>query len=72
MAEFYCVPIRWRDGPETPGRGVGNNAAWICRCGEVMLGPYRYSIDPCPGCGRRFRVVRGKAPQFVGYVEETR
>lgn len=74
MAKFYDVPIRWLKGNETKGRGIGNNAAWNCMCGEVMLGPYRYKIPDCPNpeCQRRFLVVRGQGPQFVDHVEEMR
>jgi hypothetical protein len=73
MAEFYSVPVKWRDGAETLGRAVGNNAAWLCRCGEILLGPHEglYQIDACPGCGKRFRVRRGKSPHYVYEVEES-
>ncbi len=72
MAAFYDVPIRFRDGSEAIGRGVGNNAAWICACGDVLLGPHEdiYQIDPCPNCGRVYTISRGEAPHFVGNVEE--
>ncbi len=39
MAAFYNVPVVWLDGTQTRGRGVGNNAAWLCKCGEVLLAP---------------------------------
>ncbi len=73
MASFYDVVVVWLDGTQGAGRAVGNNAAWLCKCKEVLVGPHEglYGIDPCPGCGRRYRIVRGVAPQFVGRVEET-
>lgn len=40
MAKFYEVPIFWKDRSETNGLGVGNNAAWNCVCGQVLLGPH--------------------------------
>lgn len=72
MARYYDVSVKWREGPETRGRGIGNNAAWVCKCREVLLGPYeeRYQIPPCPKCGRQFRIVKGPAPRFVAFVEE--
>lgn len=72
MARFYDVPVYWKDGRESEGRGVGNNAAWLCACGKVLLGPHEdlYSIDPCPECGLKFRIVRGKRPRYVDHVEE--
>jgi hypothetical protein len=74
MAKFYDVPIRWLKGAETKGRGIGNNAGWICKCGEVMLGPYQYKIPDCPNpeCQRQFLIVRGQRPQFVDHVKEVR
>lgn len=73
MASFYPVPGVWSDGSGTEGRAVGNNAAWTCRCGEVLLGPHEglYPIAPCPGCERTFRIVRGTAPRHVERVAET-
>ena len=72
MARYYDVPVHWKNGRQTKGRGVGNNAAWQCVCEQVLLGPHEdlYPIDPCPECGRSFRIARGKRPQYVDHVEE--
>lgn len=71
MAQFYDVPVVWKSKSATQGRGIGNNAAWQCTCGRVLLGPHEdlYKIPPCV-CGRKFRIVRGKRPQFVARVVE--
>lgn len=73
MAKFYEVPVHWRDGSQTKGLGVGNNAAWNCVCGQVLLGPHEglYPIDHCPGCERTFKIIRGQKPRFVDNVQET-
>ncbi len=72
MAKFYDVCVQWKDKPETKGRAIGNNVAWLCKCNEILLGPHEklYRVPECPGCGRKFRVVRGKKPQFVARVTE--
>ncbi len=72
MAKLYDVPVHWKKGPPTQGRGVGNNAAWRCKCGGVLLGPHEglYRVPPCPCCGLKFKIVRGKRPQFVDRVIE--
>ena len=72
MAKFYHAKVLWKDGKQTVATCVGNNAAWSCRCGKVLLGPHEdmYPIDPCPGCGKNFRIVRGIKPQYVDRVEE--
>jgi hypothetical protein len=71
MAQFYDVAVYWKDKSTTQGRGIGNNAAWQCICGRILLGPHEglYQMPPCP-CGRKFRIVRGKRPQFVDRVIE--
>jgi hypothetical protein len=73
MTKFYDVRVHWKKGALTIGRGVGNNAAWKCPCGEILLGPHEdlYAIPECPGCGRTFRIVRGKKPNFVAKILET-
>ena len=74
MADFYEVAVHFKNGKRGKGRGIGNNAAWRCACGEVLLGPHEamYAIPACPGagCGRVYRIRRGSKPQFVSAVEE--
>lgn len=72
MAKFYPVEVHWKRGSSTAGRGIGNNVAWTCHCGEILLGPHEdlYKIPDCPGCGRKFRVLRGSKPNFVAKVRE--
>src|SRR5258707_966915 len=56
----------------SPCRIVANTAAWRCKCGGVLLGPHEglYRVPPCPCCGLKFKIVRGKRPQFVDRVIE--
>jgi hypothetical protein len=74
MASFYDVAVHFKTGKRAHGRGIGNNAAWVCTCGKVLLGPHEdmYAIPPCPGagCGRTYRIRRGSRPHFVSLVEE--
>ncbi len=72
VARYYDVIVHWKDGRRTKGRGVGNNAAWLCDCGEVLLGPHEdmFPIDPCPKCGLSFKIVRGKYPRYVDHVKQ--
>jgi hypothetical protein len=73
MASFYEVEVSWLSGSKTTARAVGNNAAWLCACGEVLLGPTRYGIDPCPRCGKRYEVVPVDVPgSHVAAVREIR
>jgi hypothetical protein len=50
MANFYEVPVQWKDGTKTQGRGIGNNAA--CNAGAEP-----YSSGPMRTC-TRFRRAR--------------
>lgn len=50
------VPVEWIDGKRGTGKALGNNAAWVCKCGDLMLGTTAYAGDPCQ-CGRRFVLV---------------
>lgn len=71
MADFYDVDLLWRTGVKGKARAVGNNAAWLCTCGEVLLGPTRHPIEPCPGCGKQFEVVaEGNPGSRVAEVRE--
>jgi len=72
MANFYDVAVHWKDKSVSEGRGIGNNAAWLCQCRRVLLGPLEdlYQMPPCP-CGKKFRIVRGQRPRFVAKVIET-
>jgi hypothetical protein len=73
MARFYeDVPIQWKEGETTYGRGLGNHVAWRCKCDHLMLAPHEelYFVPPCPTCGRKFRVVKGKKPRYVKRVIE--
>jgi hypothetical protein len=71
VANFYDVELIWRSGQTGKARAVGNNAAWLCSCGEVLLGPTRYPVAPCPKCGKHFEVVpKGHPGSYVDHVRE--
>ncbi len=73
MARFYeDVPIQWKEGDVTYGRGLGNHVAWMCKCNHLMLAPHEelYFVPACPTCGRKFRVLKGKKPRYVKRVIE--
>ena len=71
MANYYDIPLKYKSGTGV-ARGIGNNAAWQCVCGTVLLGPHEaiYAAPPCPKCNRRYAIRRGSKPLFVSMVEE--
>jgi len=52
------VPVIFSTGSAGTARTTGNNAAWLCRCGDPLplvatLFPKRKSSQ-CPSCGATF------------------
>ena len=62
---FRDIEIRFSDGTVGVGRAEGNNAAWMCACGEDTAPLLARCFPPppaqprnavCPKCGRRYAV----------------
>lgn len=58
------IPVHLLDGTIRNARAEGNNASWICECGEPLplIGRCYYQFNDtcytvCPECGRRYRVL---------------
>ena len=68
MADLAWIEVAWLDGSKGKARVLGNNAAWICRCGDPMLGTTTYAGPPC-ACGKAFEMVpeggKGSKPTAV-------
>jgi hypothetical protein len=61
---LVIVPVQLLDGTTQDGRAEGNNASWICGCGDPvpLIGRCYYQFNDtcytvCPACGRRYRVL---------------
>lgn len=68
------VKVRFVGGTETAGKAEGNNAAWTCECGELLVGRCYYQFGDichtiCESCGRTFR-VNGDTKKKAILVEE--
>jgi hypothetical protein len=68
-ARFRDVSVRLRDGTTTTARATGNNAAWMCPCGDKLplLATWfpRQSETVCPKCRKRYKFRKD-----TGRVEE--
>ncbi len=64
MADFYDIQVHWKTGRITSGRGVGNNAAWICECKELSAGTARGYVCDSSYAGKPFQ-LRGRKPKYV-------
>ncbi len=55
------VPVRFLGGSQGEGTAEGNNAAWRCICGQLLVGRCYFQFgDTCHTdcrCGRSYRVV---------------
>lgn len=70
------IDVVFLDGSKASARAEGNNAAWMCRCGDPvpLVGRcyFQFGHDChtiCPSCERRY-VVRGDAKKRACLVEE--
>ncbi len=70
MAKYYETDIHWLDGSISEARCLDGNAAWLCKCGEPLLGIFQIDIPPCPGCRRTFEIEEGKKKKPIGGVVE--
>lgn len=67
--------VTFLDKATAPARTEGNNAAWTCKCGMLLLGRcyFQFGHDChtiCPGCARRFRVKGDEKKRAVAVREE--
>ena len=58
--QLKAVPVTFLDGTDTLAKAEGNNAAWQCACGALLMGRCYYQFgDTCHtrcDCGRTYRV----------------
>lgn len=71
--KLFTVPVNYLIGKEGTARAEGNNAAWICKCGDTipLVGRCYYQFDDichtvCPSCSRKYRVVGRKTSPSGG------
>ena len=73
---LITVPVQFLSGNKSIAGAEGNNAAWICECGEPipLLGRCYFQFGHachtiCPVCSRKYR-VHGDANKRASSVEE--
>jgi hypothetical protein len=59
--QLKLIPVSFLDGTDAEARAEGNNAAWSCGCGALLVGRCYFQFgDTCfteCECGRKYRVV---------------
>jgi hypothetical protein len=68
------IPVHFVSGNHTQGRAEGNNAAWSCECGTLLVGRCYYQFGDtcyteCPECRKIFRVTPDHRKRAVSVVE---
>ena len=60
---LFTVPVNFLNGTHGVARAEGNNATWLCQCGDPLpiMGRCYYAYGHIPhtihdACGRRYRV----------------
>lgn len=70
------ISVRFADGTRSDARAEGNNGAWHCTCGTLLVGRCYFQFGDtcyttCPSCARRFRVLGNDRKRAVEVVELT-
>ncbi len=57
------LPVTYHNGSLSTATSEGNNAAWNCMCGQLLIGRCYYQFGDtcytiCPSCRKKYRVTR--------------
>ncbi|MDP1571475.1 MAG: hypothetical protein Q8L86_15875 [Vicinamibacterales bacterium] len=69
------IPVVKRDGHQEEARAEGNNAAWTCSCGTLLVGRCYFQFGDtcrteCPECGKIYRVTPDPKKRAISVVEQ--
>lgn len=72
--QLKAVAVTFADGKKSDGCAEGNNAAWMCQCGALLVGRCYYQFGDtchteCTSCSRVFRVTADAKKRATGVVE---
>jgi hypothetical protein len=73
--ELKTIPLKFVSGEKWQARAEGNNAAWTCSCGTLLVGRCYYQFGDtcyteCPDCKRTYRVTPDERKRAVAVVEQ--
>ncbi len=59
----HQIAVTFLSGSSAQAIAEGNNAAWLCHCGHLLIGRCYYQFGDtcytlCPNCQSRYRVSR--------------
>jgi len=69
------IPLKFADGKTSEARAEGNNAAWPCECGTLLVGRCYFQFGDtcrteCPTCGKVYRVAGNNKKRAIAVVEQ--
>lgn len=69
------IKVHFAGGSSIIGTAEGNNAAWPCECGELLVGRCYFQFGDtcyteCESCGRKYRVEGDHKKKAVRVLEE--
>jgi hypothetical protein len=73
--KLKTIPVRFADGHAAEARAEGNNAAWPCSCGTLLVGRCYFQFGDtchtqCPNCGKTYRVDGNERKRAVAVIEQ--
>lgn len=74
LLKLRPIKVEFLDGALTTGTAEGNNAAWVCDCGEHLLGRCYFAFGhnchtTCAKCGKTYRVTADSNKKALKVVE---
>lgn len=72
--QLKAIKVSFTSGKSTEARAEGNNAAWTCECGTLLVGRCYYQFGDtcyteCPTCQKTYRVTPDDRKRAIGVVE---
>jgi hypothetical protein len=72
--QLKMIPVTFKSGAVSQARAEGNNAAWRCECGALLVGRCYYQFGDtchteCPECGRTYRVTPDGKKRATSVIE---
>jgi hypothetical protein len=74
LLKLRPIKVEYLDGTLAAGTAEGNNAAWTCQCGELLVGRCYFQFGhnchtTCEKCGKTYRVTADTKKKALRVVE---
>ena len=74
LLKLRPIKVEFLDGELATGTAEGNNAAWTCDCGALLVGRCYFQFGhschtTCDNCGKTYRVTADSKKKALRVVE---